>query len=59
MSLLAFEWHEDKVKPVDIHHAQHVCANTDVVNKFLEANSVPPFGSILVHPWTGMHAQFF
>jgi hypothetical protein len=55
MSLMVFEWHEDNSRPVDIHHAQHICANTDKVNKFLEANSVPPFGSILVQPWTGKH----
>ncbi|KPM40534.1 hypothetical protein AK830_g5980 [Neonectria ditissima] len=53
MSLMAFEWHEDKPKPVDIHHAQHVCANKDKLVEFVERNSVPPFGSILVHPWTG------
>ncbi|KAF4963709.1 hypothetical protein FSARC_8306 [Fusarium sarcochroum] len=53
MSLMAFEWHEDKPKPVDIHHAQHICANEDKVMEFIGKNSVPPFGSILVHPWTG------
>lgn len=53
MSLMAFEWHEDKTKPVDIHHAQHVCANEDKVVEFVERNSVPPFGSILIHLWTG------
>ncbi|KAK2051542.1 hypothetical protein LY76DRAFT_528375 [Colletotrichum caudatum] len=54
MSLMVFEWHEDDLLPVDIHHAQHVCANTDRLSEFMKLNSVPPFGSILVHPWTGM-----
>ncbi|KAK0620999.1 hypothetical protein B0T14DRAFT_567713 [Immersiella caudata] len=53
MSLLVFEWHKDDPLPVSLHHAQHICANTEKVNRFLEANTVPPFGSILVHPWTG------
>ncbi|KAF2715975.1 hypothetical protein K431DRAFT_308168 [Polychaeton citri CBS 116435] len=53
MSLKIFEWHENNYRPVDIHHTQHVCANREKLDKFLEAHSVPPFGSILVHPWTG------
>ncbi|KAH8200219.1 hypothetical protein TruAng_005611 [Truncatella angustata] len=53
MSLVIFEWHENEEKPVNLHHSQHVCAKPDNLNKFLEANSVPPLGHILVNPWTG------
>ena len=53
MALMLFEYRKDEPLPVNIHHAKHVCANTDKLNKWLEENTVPPFGHILVNPWTG------
>lgn len=53
MALLMFEWSEENERPISIHGAPHVCANLDRVNHFLEANSVPPFGSVLENPFTG------
>jgi hypothetical protein len=53
MTLLIFEWHEDDPHPVNIHHAPHICANPDKLERFLEEHTVPPIGPILKHPWTG------
>ncbi|EXU99302.1 DUF3328 domain protein [Metarhizium robertsii] len=53
-SLMIFEWQEHARIPINLHGAKHICANPDKLNRWLEAHTVPPFGSILKHPWTGI-----
>ena len=59
MTLNVFEWHKDERRPINLHHSQHVCKNKEKLTKFLEENTVPPVGGILVHPWTGTNAITF
>lgn len=51
---MIFEWQEHARTPINLHGARHICANPDKLNRWLEAHTVPPFGSILKHPWTGI-----
>ncbi|KAF1994325.1 hypothetical protein P154DRAFT_624775 [Amniculicola lignicola CBS 123094] len=57
MGLTVFEWSKDEKIPITINHkTQHMCVKESNVVKFLEENTVPPFGDILIHPWTGEQA---